>query len=50
MRRAAHSRRRRMPCAVAPVTINADGAPPIAAIDWLAREAANPASRFTIKR
>ena len=30
----------------APVTINADGAPLIAAIDWLAREAANPASRF----
>ena len=30
----------------APVTINADGTPLIAAIDWLTREAANPASRF----
>ena len=30
----------------APVSINADGAPLIAAIDWLAHEAANPSSRF----
>jgi dienelactone hydrolase len=30
----------------APVSINADGTPLTAAIDWLAREAADPASRF----
>jgi dienelactone hydrolase len=29
-----------------PVTINADGTPLTAAIDWLARESADPASRF----
>ena len=29
-----------------PASINADGAPLIAAIDWLAREAAKPSSRF----
>jgi hypothetical protein len=30
----------------APVTINADGTPLTAAIDWLTRESADPASRF----
>jgi dienelactone hydrolase len=30
----------------APVTINADGTPLIAAIDWLARQTADPSSRF----
>src|SRR5262245_29312434 len=30
----------------APLTINADGTPLTAAIDWLARESADPASRF----